>query len=143
MGENKDPVGAVLVFGGGIGGIQAALDLAESGYYVYLVEKSPQIGGKMAELDKTFPTCDCSACILSPKLVEVARHLNIELITYADIVDIQGKPGDFRIKIRKRARSVDPAKCTGCGICYNNCPVNYKIYLNGEDEDEDNGYHPG
>jgi heterodisulfide reductase subunit A len=134
MGVKKKPVGAVVVIGGGIGGIQAALDLADSGYYVYLVEKSPQIGGKMAELDKTFPTCDCSACILSPKLVEVARHLNIELISYSDIVDIQGKPGDFRIKIRKKARSVDLEKCTGCGTCYNNCPVHYNVYLNGEED---------
>ena len=86
------PVGAVLVVGGGIGGIQAALDLAESGYYVYLVEKSPQIGGVMAQLDKTFPTCDCSVCILSPKLVECARHLNIELLSYADVEEIQGNP---------------------------------------------------
>lgn len=139
MGVNDKPIGAALVVGGGIGGIQAALDLAESGYYVYLLEKSPQIGGAMAQLDKTFPTCDCSVCILSPKLVECARHLNIELLTYADIVDVQGEPGRFKVKIRKRARSVDPEKCTGCGICYNSCPVKYQIYLGKEEEHGSNG----
>ena len=122
-------IGAVLVVGGGIGGIQAALDLAESGYKVYLVEKSPAIGGVMAQLDKTFPTNDCSICILSPKVVECGRHFNIELLTYSDILDVKGEPGHFKVKIRKRARSIDLEKCTGCGICYNNCPVKYKPQL--------------
>ncbi len=115
--------GAVLVVGGGIGGIQSALDLADSGYKVYLVENSPAIGGKMAQIDKTFPTNDCSLCILSPKLVECGRHHNIELITYADILKVEGKPGNFKVSIKKKARYVDEKKCTGCGSCYNACPV--------------------
>ena len=118
----NEKVGAALVVGGGIGGIQAALDLAESGYKVYLVEKSPAIGGVMAQLDKTFPTCDCSICILSPKLVECGRHPNIELLTYSELLDVQGLPGNFRIKVLKRARSVNESLCTGCGICQQKCP---------------------
>jgi heterodisulfide reductase subunit A len=114
--------GAVLVIGGGIGGIQAALDLAESGYYVYLVEQSPAIGGVMAQLDKTFPTNDCSMCILSPKLVECGRHRNIETITYADIVDVKGEQGNFTVSVRKRARFVNETLCTGCGVCQQKCP---------------------
>jgi ferredoxin len=110
-------VGAVLVVGGGIGGIQAALDLAESGYYVYLLEKSPSIGGVMAQLDKTFPTNDCSMCILSPKLVEAGRHLNIQLITNAELEEVSGEEGNFRVKILKKPRYVDIDKCTGCGLC--------------------------
>ena len=119
---NSEKIGAVLVVGGGIGGIQAALDLAESGYYVYLVEKSPAIGGVMAQLDKTFPTNDCSMCILSPKLVDCGRHRNIETITYAEVSDIQGEPGRFKVSIRKRARSVNESLCTGCGVCQEKCP---------------------
>jgi len=115
-------VGAVLVLGGGVGGIQAALDLAESGFLVYLVESSPAIGGVMAQLDKTFPTNDCSMCILSPKLVECGRHRNIELITYSDLVDVEGELGRFKVSVRKRARSVNEALCTGCGICQEKCP---------------------
>jgi len=110
-------VGAVLVIGGGIAGIQAALDLAESGQKVYLLESSPAIGGAMAMLDKTFPTNDCSTCILSPKLVEAGRHLNIELITYADLESVRGRSGHFTVKIKKRPRYVDAEKCTGCGLC--------------------------
>ncbi|MFC1994515.1 FAD-dependent oxidoreductase [Chloroflexota bacterium] len=121
--------GAVLVVGGGIAGIQAALDLAESGYKVYLVEKSPAIGGTMAQLDKTFPTNDCSMCILSPKLVECARHLNIDVLTYSDIEQVEGEPGRFKVRIRKHARSIDESKCTGCGMCTSNCPVRYQAYL--------------
>jgi len=117
--------GAVLVIGGGIGGIQAALDLAESGYYVYLVEQSPAIGGVMAQLDKTFPTNDCSMCILSPKLVECGRHRNIEIITCTDVLDVKGEPGNFSVLIKKRARFVDETLCTGCGDCTKNCPVRY------------------
>jgi heterodisulfide reductase subunit A len=121
--------GAVLVVGGGIGGIQAALDLAESGYKVYLVEKSPAIGGTMAQLDKTFPTNDCSMCILSPKLVQCGRHLNIELLTYSDIEEVEGEAGRFKVRIKKRARSVDESLCTGCGSCTSNCPVRYQAYV--------------
>lgn len=121
--ERNKKTGAVLVVGGGIAGIQSALDLANSGYYVYLLEKSPAIGGVMSQLDKTFPTNDCSMCIMSPKLVEVGRHLNIELITYADLVSVDGVPGNFKVKVRKRARSVRTDLCTGCGACVGNCPV--------------------
>jgi len=119
----SDMIGSVMVVGGGIGGIQAALDLAESGYKVYLVEESPAIGGRMAQLDKTFPTNDCSMCILSPKLVECGRHPNIELLTYSQLLDIEGEPGNFKAKVLKRSRYIDPKKCTGCGECTQACPV--------------------
>ncbi len=122
MKSETNKVGAVLVLGGGVGGIQAALDLAESGFLVYLVESSPAIGGTMSQLDKTFPTNDCSLCILSPKLVEAGRHRNIKLMTYSELEDIKGEPGRFRVKIRKRARSVNEELCTGCGICREKCP---------------------
>ena len=135
----SEKTGAVLVVGGGIAGIQASLDLAESGYKVYLVEKSPAIGGTMPQLDKTFPTNDCSMCILSPKLVECGRHLNIEVITYADVLDIKGEPGKFKVRIRKRARYIDAKKCTGCGDCYANCPVKYKAYIRGENKGSQDG----
>jgi len=121
--DSKNKIGAVLVVGGGIGGIQASLDLAESGFFVYLVESSPAIGGGMAQLDKTFPTLDCSICILSPKMVEVGTHLNIELLTYSAVLGIEGEPGNFKVKIRKRARYVDESLCTGCGTCWSKCPV--------------------
>lgn len=114
--------GAVMVIGGGVAGIQAALDLADSGYYVYLVDSSPSIGGVMARLDKTFPTNDCSMCILSPKLVECGRHSNIEVITYADVMSASGQPGNFDVQIRKRPRYIDAELCTGCGICQTKCP---------------------
>ena len=116
------PKGSVLVVGGGIAGVQAALDLANSGFYVHLVEKSTAIGGSMSQLDKTFPTNDCSACILSPKLVEVGRHLNINLLTLSEVLDIHGGPGDFRVRIRKNPRYVDPEKCIACGTCAEKCP---------------------
>jgi len=115
-------VGAVVVVGGGIAGMQAALDVADSGFKVYLVEKNPSIGGNMAQLDKTFPTNDCSTCMISPKLIEVAKHPNIEIISYAQLLDVSGQPGIFQIKIKKKARFVDPEKCLGCGICASKCP---------------------
>jgi heterodisulfide reductase subunit A-like polyferredoxin len=118
-----DKVGAVMVVGGGIAGIQASLDLAESGYYVYLVESSPAIGGVMAQLDKTFPTNDCSMCVISPKLVEAGGNLNIEILTATDVEGISGEPGNFSVRIRKRARFVDIAKCTACGDCTTACPI--------------------
>ena len=115
-------MGSVLIAGGGIGGIQAALDLANSGYYVYLVEKSPSIGGVMAQLDKTFPTNDCSMCIMSPKLVEVGRHLNIELLTLSEIQGVTGEKGNFEVEVFQKARYVDMDKCIACGACTEKCP---------------------
>ena len=125
----------IMIVGGGIAGIQAALDVAEQGIKVYLVEKSPSIGGRMAQLDKTFPTLDCSSCILTPKMVSAARHENIELLTYAEVEEITGKAGNFKVKVLKRPRYVDVDKCTGCGICITKCPSKkipneYNMYLN-------------
>jgi len=112
-----------LVIGGGIAGIQAALDIAEAGFEVHIVENTPSIGGKMAMLDKTFPTLDCAACILTPKMVDAAAHDKITLHTYTEIEKVEGFVGDFTVSLRKKARSVDMAKCTGCGDCYAKCPV--------------------
>lgn len=112
----------VMVVGGGIAGIQAALDVADQGIKVYLVEKTPSIGGRMAQLDKTFPTLDCAACILTPKMAAVARHPNIELMTYTEVREITGRAGDFKVKVLKKPRYVDIDKCTGCGICIQKCP---------------------
>ncbi len=116
-------IGAVLVVGVGIGGVQASLDLAESGYKVYLVEQLPAIGGIMSQLDKTFPTNDCSMCIVSPKLVDCARHNNIDLLTYSHVEEVSGQPGHFRVKVRRKTRYVDESQCTGCGECEKVCPV--------------------
>jgi len=118
-----EAVGAVMVAGAGITGIQAALDLAESGFKVYLVEQSAAIGGRMAQLDKTFPTGDCAMCILSPKLVECARNKNIEILTLADIEGISGEVGNFEVKLRHRPRYIDMSKCNACGDCSIACPV--------------------
>lgn len=115
--------GAVMVVGGGIGGIQASLDLANAGFKVYLVEKDFSIGGTMAKLDKTFPTNDCAMCILSPKLVECGRHLNIEILSCAEVESIQGLPGDFTVTVRQKSRFVDVDRCTGCGDCAVACPI--------------------
>ena len=127
---SSDKVGAVMVVGAGIAGIQASLDLAESGYYVYLVEKTPAIGGTMPMLDKTFPTNDCSMCILSPKLVECGRHLNVQTYTCSDVLDVQGGPGNFKVKIKQRARYIDVDKCKGCNECADACPVEVKSEFN-------------
>jgi len=116
-------VGAVMVVGGGISGMQSALDLANSGFKVYLVEETSSIGGRMSQLDKTFPTNDCSMCMISPKLIEVGKHLNIELITNAQVQAIEGEEGNFKVKVLKRPRYIDMEKCTGCGECFEACPV--------------------
>jgi NADH:ubiquinone oxidoreductase subunit E len=118
--------GSVLILGGGIAGIQSALDLADAGFKVYLVEKQPSIGGTMPQLDKTFPTNDCAMCILAPKLVATGRHPNIELITYSDLKKIEGESGNFTVTINKKARSVDETLCNGCGLCVENCLVRFK-----------------
>ncbi len=114
---------AGLVIGGGIAGIQAALDLADQGFTVYLVEKSLSIGGRMAQLDKTFPTMDCAACIMTPKMVDAGRHPNIQLLTYSEVKKVSRTGQNFKVKIVKKPRYVDEKKCTGCGICAELCPV--------------------
>ena len=111
-----------LVIGGGIAGIQTAIDIADAGYKVDIVEKTPSIGGRMSQLDKTFPTLDCSACILTPKMVEAAAHENITIHTYSEVESVSGFVGNFTVDIRKKARYVDMNKCTGCGICQEKCP---------------------
>jgi heterodisulfide reductase subunit A-like polyferredoxin len=116
-------VGAVMVVGGGIAGMQASLDLADAGYKVFLVEKQSAIGGHMAQLDKTFPTNDCAMCTISPRLVEVGRHPDIELLTESEVVSLEGEAGDFTARIRTRARYIDTEKCNGCGACAEACPV--------------------
>ncbi len=122
--SNEVPVtDKALVIGAGVAGMQTALDIADMGYKVYLVEKNPSIGGKMAQLDKTFPTNDCSICILGPKMVEVARNKNIELMTYSEIDEVDGYVGNFNVKVRHKARHVDLGTCTGCGLCVDKCPV--------------------
>jgi heterodisulfide reductase subunit A len=113
------PVGAVLVVGGGITGMQASLDLADSGFKVHLLDASPCIGGTMAQLDKTFPTNDCAMCIMAPKLVESGRHLNIDVITNSELQGLEGDPGHFTARIVRHPRYIDVEKCTGCGEC---CP---------------------
>lgn len=113
---------ATLVVGGGIAGIQAALEIADAGYQVYLVEREPSIGGHMAQFDKTFPTLDCSACILTPKMVQVGSHPNITLLTWSEVKKVDGYVGNFAVTINKKARYVNEELCTGCGICWEKCP---------------------
>jgi heterodisulfide reductase subunit A len=121
--SDKKGSSEALVIGGGVAGMQAALDIANQGFKVYLLEKSSSIGGRMAMIDKTFPTLDCSACILTPRLSEVSRHPNIELLTYSEVQSVEGKAGDFKVKVLKHARYVDAEKCSGCGDCVPVCPV--------------------
>jgi heterodisulfide reductase subunit A2 len=120
---NNKVVGSVLVVGGGIAGIQASLDLADSGYLVKMVEGKSAIGGVMAQLDKTFPTNDCSMCVISPKLVEAGRHLNIDLFTMTEVEKVEGEPGDFKVTLLERPRFVELDKCTACGECAKACPI--------------------
>jgi heterodisulfide reductase subunit A len=130
----------VLVVGGGIAGMQAALDVASSGLQVHLVEKSPTIGGHMLQFDKTFPTLDCAACIGTPKMVEVGQNANIRLMTYAEVVEVSGYIGNYKVKIRKKPRYIDVNKCTGCGECTRACPVQYRLYT--PEEKQALGYVP-
>jgi heterodisulfide reductase subunit A len=127
IGNDSEPT--ALIIGAGIAGIQAALDIADAGFKVVLVEREPCIGGRMSQLDKTFPTLDCSSCILTPRMVDVGRHPNIELLTYSEVEQVQQEDGRFRVRVRKRARSVDEDKCTGCGICTQSCIVRNIPYI--------------
>jgi len=112
----------VLIVGGGIAGIEAALQIAHAGHQVYMVEKSPTIGGHMSQFDKTFPTLDCSACILTPKMVSVGQNPNINLMTYSEVVEVSGHVGSYKVKVRHNPRYVDIVKCNGCGLCWESCP---------------------
>ena len=123
---NKSKVGAALIVGGGISGMQAALDLAEAGIKVYLLEKETSIGGGMVKLDKIFPTTDCAMCTIGPRLVTVGRHLNIQMITNAEVQKVSGSDGNFTVTIKKKARYVDLDKCKGCGDCTQACPVDVR-----------------
>ena len=122
MAGESPVVKRALVIGGGIAGIQAALDIADAGFEVDIVEKNATIGGRMAQLDKTFPTLDCSACILTPKMVDCAQHEKIDILTYSEVEEVKGFVGNFNVKIRRKARYVDETKCTGCKICMEKCP---------------------
>lgn len=124
MGGDKP---AALIIGGGIAGIQASLDIAEAGFRVHLVEREPSIGGRMAQLDKTFPTLDCSSCILTPKMVDVGQHPNIDLMTYSQVESVRRKGSGFHVVVRKKARYVDIDKCTGCGACAEACRMKGRI----------------
>ncbi len=121
--KEAEKIGAVMVVGGGVGGMQAALDLANSGFKVYLVEESSAIGGRMAQLDKTFPTNDCSMCTISPKLVETGRHLNIQLMMDSEVMKVDGQAGNFSVTVRHKPRYIDISKCTGCSECAQVCPI--------------------
>ena len=112
----------VLVIGAGIAGIQASIDLAQMGFQVYLVERTPSIRGRMAQLDKTFPTNDCAICILAPKMIECAGHENVHLLTYSEVLHADGRLGEFRVRVRRKPRYVDEGRCTGCGECVAKCP---------------------
>ena len=133
--DNERVSSETLVVGAGIAGIQAALEIANSEHKVYLVERGPSVGGHMIQLDKTFPTLDCSSCIMTPKMSEVGSHKYIELMTYSEVVEVSGHVGHFKVKIRKKARYVDINKCTGCGECYNHCPVRYIPQVKGREAD--------
>jgi len=118
-------IGAALVIGGGIAGIQASLDLANAGIKVFLLENSAAIGGRMAQLDKTFPTNDCAMCTIAPRLVSIGRHKDIDVHTMSDVKALEGEPGNFKVTLNRRARFVDEHVCTGCGTCVRSCPVHF------------------
>lgn len=124
-----EKTGSALVLGGGIAGMQTTLDLVGSGIKVYLVDNKPAIGGVMAQLDKTFPTNDCSMCIMAPRLVEIGKHKDIEILTLSEIEKIEGDAGNFKVTLNKKPRYIDEDKCTGCGTCVANCPTRYKVQL--------------
>jgi NADH:ubiquinone oxidoreductase subunit E len=127
VGTPQAKTGAAMVLGGGIGGMEAALSLAESGIKVYLVEGKPSIGGVMSQLDKTFPTNDCAMCTMAPRLVAIGRHKDIEILSMTDVETLEGGPGHFTATLRKRSRFIDEGKCTGCGTCVANCPTRNKV----------------
>ena len=126
-GAPQAKIGAAMVLGGGIGGMEAALSLAESGIKVYLVDGKPSIGGVMSQLDKTFPTNDCAMCTMAPRLVAIGRHKDIEILSMSEVETLEGGPGHFRATLRKRSRFIDEGKCTGCGTCVANCPTRNKV----------------
>jgi NADH:ubiquinone oxidoreductase subunit E len=126
---SEKKVGSALIVGGGIGGMQAALDLAECGIKVYLADNKPAIGGVMSQLDKTFPTNDCAMCTQAPRLVEIGRHKDIKVISLSDIESLRGQPGNFQVTLKKRPRFVDEEKCTGCGTCVSNCPTRNAVQI--------------
>jgi heterodisulfide reductase subunit A2 len=120
----KQPLNkATLIVGAGIAGIQAALEIANAGHHVYLLEREPTVGGRMGTFDKTFPTLDCAACILTPKMVSVGHRKEITLLSYTEVESVSGYIGKFKVRVRKKARYVDVEKCTGCGQCWSNCPA--------------------
>jgi NADH:ubiquinone oxidoreductase subunit E len=127
--SSEQKVGSALIVGGGIGGMQAALDLAECGIKVYIAENKSAIGGVMSQLDKTFPTNDCAMCTQAPRLVEIGRHKDIKVISLSDIQGVTGQPGNFRVTLKKRPRFVDEEKCTGCGTCVSNCPTRNSVQI--------------
>ena len=119
-----------MVIGGGIAGIQAALDIADSGFKTYLVEKDASIGGHMMQLDKTFPTLDCSACILTPKMADIKNHPNIELLAYSEVVDVKGFVGNFKVTVKRKPRYIDEKICNACGSCASYCAIAIKDSFN-------------